>query len=77
MDNKIDIKKAFEGIDRTLLANTLQSYKPPEDKQQCTRNYIDQIAGGHVVVSAKRAKQIERATLGRIPAKILRPDIFG
>lgn len=40
------------------------------------RTYVDQIAGGHVKVPAKRAKEIERATLGRVPAKILRPDIF-
>jgi DNA-binding transcriptional regulator YdaS (Cro superfamily) len=67
VDRKTNLKKAFEGIDRKRLADALNIRR---------RNYIDQVVGGHVIVSAKRAKEIERATLGRISAKLLRPDIF-
>lgn len=72
------VKEAFEGIDRAKLAEALQGLKGSAGKKHiCTRNYIDQIVGGHIVVSAKRAREIERLTLGRVPAKMLRPDIFG
>lgn len=67
MNRKDNIKIAFQGINRVWLANALKV---------TNRNYIDQIAAGHVSVSAKRAKEIERLTLGRVPAKLLRPDIF-
>ena len=67
-NTKEEIKKAFQGIDRAALATALEVDN---------RTYIDQIAGGHVQVSAKRAKEIEKLTLGRVKAKVLRPDIFG
>ena len=62
----IKIKDAFSGIDRDLLAKKLKS----------SRNTIDQIAIGKLEVSALRAKEIEKATNGKILASILRPDIF-
>lgn len=66
--NKQEIKQAFSGIDRHMLAAILNVKR---------RNYVDQVAGGHVIVSAVRAKEIEKATCGRVSAKLLRPDIFG
>lgn len=57
----------WKGIDRELLANALKT----------KRNVIDQIASGHLRVSPARARKIERATFGRVPASKLRPDIFG
>jgi len=65
--NKAALKKVFEGIDRAKLARDLGKNR---------RNYIDQIAAGLVDVSPTRAKEIERVTYGRIPAAVLRPDIF-
>ena len=64
--NKQDVKKAFQSVDRDALSRKLGS----------SRNTIDQIACGLILVSAKRAKEIERETCGLIPAKLLRPDIF-
>lgn len=78
MDNTTELKKAFEGIDRDMLAAALQRMKDGKHtKSVCSRNYIDQVVSGHVKPSAKRARHIEKATLGRVPAKLLRPDIFG
>lgn len=68
MDTKKErIKKAFEGLDRDLIAQALGLAR---------RNYVDQVATGNCKVSAKRARQLEKITLGKVPAKILRPDIF-
>lgn len=64
--DKIQLHERFKKISRGDLARSLGS----------SRNTIDQIAGGHIIVSAKRAKEIERLTLGKVPAVILRPDIF-
>lgn len=62
------IRKAFSGIDRAELAKKLIPSK--------NRNLIDQIASGHKVVSPQRALKIEKFTSGRIPASVMRPDIF-
>jgi DNA-binding transcriptional regulator YdaS (Cro superfamily) len=64
---KDELRKAFNGINRNDLAKQLGT---------SNRNLIDQIASGNTQVSAKRAKAIERITFGKIPAKVLRPDIF-
>jgi len=64
--NKSHIKEAFKGIDRTTLAEMFDT----------NRNYVDQIASGHTIVSAKRAKEIEAKTFGKIKASVLRPDLF-
>ena len=61
------IKKAFEGIDRVALAKALGTE---------SMSFIYQIIGSFVQVSPAKAKQIERATLKRVTAKLLRPDIF-
>ena len=63
-NNTAKIKKAFKNVDRWMLAKKLKS----------SVRAIDQIVGGLIVVSAKRAMAIERIT--GIPAGILRPDIF-
>ena len=59
-------KELFEGIDRKMLAIAIGT----------TVRVIDTIVNGSQV-SAKRALQIEKATLRRVKAKDLRPDIFG
>ena len=64
-----NIRKAFEDIDRQELARLLVN--------SGQRNYVDQIATGIKVVSAKRAVLIEKLTFGRIKRATLRPDIFG
>ena len=64
-----NIKKAFAGIDRKIIARAIV--------KSGKRNLIDRIAGGTATVSARRAVEIERITFGKIPAKVLRPDIFG
>lgn len=64
--DKTKIKAAFCGVDRDLLAKQLKS----------SRNTIDQIAAGLLLVSAIRAIAIEKATNGKILASVLRPDIF-
>jgi DNA-binding transcriptional regulator YdaS (Cro superfamily) len=64
--NKIKIKSAFSGIDRAQLAKKIKS----------SRNTIDQVATGLLIVSAARARDIEKATAGKVPASVLRPDIF-
>ena len=63
-NNTAKIKKAFKDVDRRRLAIKLKS----------SVRSVDQIAGGLIIVSAKRAMAIERIT--GIPAGILRPDIF-
>jgi DNA-binding transcriptional regulator YdaS (Cro superfamily) len=60
------ITEAFKGIDRKALADLLHSSK----------NTIDQVATGHRRVSPRRAMEIEKATSGRVPAAVLRPDIW-
>lgn len=60
------IKEAFHDIDRVQLSIALG----------CTRNVIDQYACAAKLVSARRARLIEAATKGKLPAYILRPDIF-
>ena len=64
--NKSNIKTAFSGVDRSLLAVKIKS----------SRNTIDQVATGLLRVSAARAREIEDATNGKVPASVLRPDIF-
>lgn len=41
------------------------------------RDYLRQVASGHVRAGWKLARNIETATLGRVPAAGLRPDVFG
>ena len=65
--NRAKIKALFREIDRKTLAADLNS----------SVRTIDQYANGLLGVSALRAKQIERATNGKVPAAALRPDIFG
>lgn len=62
--NTAKIKRAFKGIDRRDFARRLKT----------SVRAIDQIAGGLIIVSPKRALMIERIT--GIPANIFRPDIF-
>lgn len=62
------IREAFRGIDRDALCAALGIMN---------RNVLDQIAGAFKQVSALRARRIERATGGKVPAAVLRPDIFG
>ncbi len=64
--NKEKLIESFKGVDRKELAEKIGS----------SRNTIDQIARGHSITSAMRAKLIEHATNGRVPATVLRPDIF-
>lgn len=60
-------KELFKGIDRKTLARALKT----------SRNVVDQFIGGFRQVSPRRARDIEKATGGKVPAKVLRPDIFG
>ena len=60
------IKMSFEGLDVQTLAIALN----------CSKVKISQIKNAHCVVSARRAKEIERLTKGQVPAAVLRPDIF-
>lgn len=64
--DKNKIKSAFAGVDRERLAKKIKS----------SRNTIDQVATGLLVVSASRARAIEKATSGKVSASVLRPDIF-
>lgn len=64
--NKKAIKAAFAGVDRDKLVLDIKS----------SRNTIDQVAAGLLIVSARRAREIEDATDGKVPASVLRPDIF-
>jgi len=64
--DKDKVKTAFAGVDRAGLAKKIKS----------SRNTIDQVAAGLLTVSAKRARDIEKATNGMVPASVLRPDIF-
>lgn len=61
------IKKSFKDIDRSKLVKSLKSSK----------NTVDQIANGLLAVSGTRARRIEVLTGGKVPAAVLRPDIFG
>lgn len=62
--NTAKIKRAFRDIDRWELARKLKT----------SVRAVDQIVGGLIIVSPKRALMTERIT--GIPANILRPDIF-
>lgn len=61
------IRNEFKNVDRELLSRELQT----------SMGYIHQLIGGFVPIGAKRAKQIEKITRGRVRAAVLRPDIFG
>lgn len=62
--NAIRIKKAFKDVDRRELARRLKT----------SVRAVDQIVGGLIIVSPKRALMIEKIT--KIDAGILRADIW-
>ncbi len=63
---RLQIKESFKNIDRAKLVKALKS----------SENTVDQIANGLLIVSPKRAVVIETLTGGKVPAVVLRPDIF-
>ncbi len=64
--NSVLVRNSFRDVDKKKLSAALNS----------TLNTIAQIAGGHLRVSPERAKEIERATQGKVHASVLRPDVF-
>ena len=69
-EDQIRIRQAFANI-------PAEQKRALAEKLGSSMNYIHQVTGGHIQVSAARAKEIARYMRKPGIAKVLRPDIFG
>jgi len=71
------IKRAFKGFEQRTGHDRKWLAEKIIDSPSRSRKKIDLYAAAICLVSAQRAIKFEKVTGGLIPAKILRPDIFG